>query len=147
MVIAGPGLDSAYGKKMQQLVLESPQLRDAVFFPGMLAGYAKWGAFYSSEAFILPSHQENFGIAVVEAMACGKAVLISNKVNIWREIIDAGAGMVEDDTLQGIESLLSKWLNLSNNEKTIMADKTIKAYKKSFSIVPASLKFYEMLIS
>ncbi|MEO6639327.1 MAG: glycosyltransferase, partial [Ferruginibacter sp.] len=66
LVIAGPGLDTPYGKQMQLLVELTPSLRESVFFPDMLTGPAKWGAFYASEAFILPSHQENFGIAVVE---------------------------------------------------------------------------------
>lgn len=56
--------------------------------------------------FILPSHQENFGIAVVEALGCGKPVLISNKVNIWREIDSDNAGWVADDTYEGCLSLL-----------------------------------------
>ena len=56
----------------------------------MLTGNLKWGAFAAADAFMLPSHQENFGIAVVEALACGIPVLISNKINIWREIVDDG---------------------------------------------------------
>ena len=91
-MIAGPGLDTAFGREMRQLAESlcpqpstlTPQ--PAVFFPDMLTGDAKWGALYGCEAFVLPSHQENFGIAVVEALACGKPVLISNQVNIWREI-------------------------------------------------------------
>ena len=41
---------------------------------GMLQGEAKWSAFRAAEVFCLPSHQENFGIVVVEALACGKPV-------------------------------------------------------------------------
>ena len=52
---------------------------DRVTWPGMLRGDMKWGAFYAAEAFILPSHQENFGIAVAEALGCGRPVLISDK--------------------------------------------------------------------
>ncbi|MGH1559632.1 glycosyltransferase [Caulobacter segnis] len=49
-----------------------------------MKGDAKWGAYRGADAFILPSHQENFGIVVAEAMACGATVLITSKVNIWR---------------------------------------------------------------
>jgi glycosyltransferase involved in cell wall biosynthesis len=76
----------------------------------MLLGELKWGALYSAEALVLPSHQENFGIVVVESIACGVPVLISNKVNIWREIAADGAGLVANDNLSGtIELLQSGW--------------------------------------
>ena len=83
---------------------------------GMLSGAAKWGALYGCEAFVLPSHQENFGIAVVEALACGKPVLISDQVNIWREIVEDGAGIAEADTEEGVEKLLRKFLNARKDE-------------------------------
>ena len=54
-----------------------------------------------AEAFVLPSHQENFGIAVVEALACGVPVIISDKVNIWPEIAQDEAGIVKADTAEG----------------------------------------------
>ncbi len=127
LVIAGPGLETAHGKKMQELAASRcPPAHEgdgrknlhedppAIFFPGMLAGDAKWGAFHGCEAFALPSHQENFGIAVVEALACGKPVLISDQVNIWREIDAAGAGLVETDTEEGVLNLLSRWGSASN---------------------------------
>ncbi|MGZ4090888.1 MAG: glycosyltransferase, partial [Bacteroidia bacterium] len=65
LVIAGPGLETAFGKKMIKLCNSFDHLKNLVFFPGMLSGDVKWGALYNCEAFILPSHQENFGIAVV----------------------------------------------------------------------------------
>jgi glycosyltransferase involved in cell wall biosynthesis len=46
LVVAGPGLDTPYGQRMQAIVASAPVLRDAVLFPGMLTGDAKWGAFY-----------------------------------------------------------------------------------------------------
>ncbi len=110
LVIAGPGLDSRYGQGLRQAAAELPA--SVVFFPGMLTGDAKWGAFYGCESFVLPSHQENFGIAVVEALACSKPVLITNKVNIWREVIANGCGLVADDTLKGTQELLERWIDL-----------------------------------
>ena len=73
--------------------------------PGMLQGDMKWGALNAAEVFCLPSHQENFGIAVAEALGCGTPVLISDKVNIWREIEADGAGLVDDDTVDGTSEL------------------------------------------
>ena len=72
----------------------------------MLKGDAKWGSLFASEAFVLPSHQENFGIAVAEALACGRPVLLADKVNIAEEIADDGAGLMELDTPDGTLRLL-----------------------------------------
>jgi glycosyltransferase involved in cell wall biosynthesis len=97
----------------------------------MLEGDAKWGAFYCCEAFVLPSHQENFGIAVVEALACDKPVLISSKVNIWREISEDNAGIVEEDTLEGVRRLLRIYLsNFTNKTKR----SSYNCFKKYFRI-------------
>jgi glycosyltransferase involved in cell wall biosynthesis len=111
----------------------------------MIQGDAKWGALYGCEAFILPSHQENFGIAVVEAMACNKPVLISNKVNIWREIENANAGIVEEDTLDGANQLFYKWEQLSLNEQIEMGNNGFKVYRQEFSAKASSEKFVQVL--
>ena len=135
LVIAGP-LDSEYAFAMQRLAadLKTPN----VLFLGMLQGDAKWGALYGSEAFVLPSHQENFGIAVVEALACGKPVLISDQVNIWREIEDAGAGLVRPDTLNGTCELLTRFGNVSPQDKKQMAVSARNCFKQHFDIQAAA---------
>jgi glycosyltransferase involved in cell wall biosynthesis len=145
LVIAGPGIETDYGKKMLQMVEESGMLKQSVVFPGMLSGKAKWGAFYACEAFVLPSHQENFGIAVVEALACGKPVLISNQVNIWREIMEGEAGIVEDDTLAGTGQLLDKWIQLSPEEKGMMGRHAQNVFIQNFTIRNAAKKFSQYL--
>jgi glycosyltransferase involved in cell wall biosynthesis len=83
----------------------------------MLDGEQKWGAIGCSEVFVLPSHQENFGIVVAEALACRVPVLISNKINISREVQSEAAGFVETDTLAGTEALLQQWIGLSPQER------------------------------
>jgi glycosyltransferase involved in cell wall biosynthesis len=88
-----------------------------VHWPGLITGDAKWGAFHAGETFVLPSHQENFGIAVAEALGCSRPVLISDQVNIWPEIYADGAGLVEPDTLDGTRKLLQRWLALSSEER------------------------------
>jgi glycosyltransferase involved in cell wall biosynthesis len=138
LVIAGPGLETAYGQQMQQLAATLPKA--IVFFPGMLTGDAKWGAFYNCEAFVLPSHQENFGIAVVEALACGKPVLISNQVNIWREITTTGGGLADDDTLPGIQRLLTSWCQLTAAQQQAMGKQASATYQTYFAVGPAAAK-------
>jgi glycosyltransferase involved in cell wall biosynthesis len=111
----------------------------------MLSGKAKWGAIYGCQAFILPSHQENFGIAVVEALSCEKAVLISNQVNIWKEIEESGAGIAADDTVEGTIQLLESWFRLSKNQQTDMGLKAGDTYKKYFAIEQATVRLYKAM--
>jgi len=75
-------------------------IEDRLFWPVMVTGDAKWGRL-RSEAFILPSHQENFGIASGRGFGCGKPVLLADKVNIAEDIAEDGAGLMELDTPEG----------------------------------------------
>jgi len=154
LVVAGPGWDSDYGREVRALIDEAnrsiastehrtlPTANSAcVHAVDMLQGDAKWGALYGCEAFVLPSHQENFGIAVVEALACGKPVLISNQINIWREIAEDGAGMVEEDTEGDVEKLLRQFLDARRAEsgdlRAEARSKPRECYLKRFAIGPA----------
>jgi glycosyltransferase involved in cell wall biosynthesis len=105
LVFAGPCEDSRFEDQLRQRAHGLP-----VTFTGPLYGDDKWAALASAEAFVLPSHQENFGIAVTEALAAGVPVLISQRVNIWREIVQDQAGFAEPDTLDGTVRLLEQWL-------------------------------------
>lgn len=101
---------------------------------GMLMAECKWGALYAAEAFALPSHQENFGIAVAEALACATPVLISDKVNIWREIERDGAGFVAPDTADGARSLLRAWTALDAPARARMSAAARACFESRFDI-------------
>ena len=135
LVMAGPSADADYLRRLQQMAAGSG---DSIIFPGMLTGNLKWGALSSADAFVLPSHQENFGIAVAEALACGTPVLISNKVNIWREIEADGAGYVEDDNLAGTTTLLRRWLDTSPDGRTAMKQSAANCFMNRFEIERAT---------
>jgi glycosyltransferase involved in cell wall biosynthesis len=102
--------------------------------PGMLEGEMKWGAFHAAEAFALPSHQENFGVAVAEALACSLPVLISNKVNIWREIVAQNAGFAESDDASGTLRLLQNWIALSSAQRASMRENARCCFDEHFEV-------------
>ena len=133
LVIAGPGLETSFGKKMQILASRICPA-GSVLWPGMLTGDAKWGALYRAQAVVLSSHQENFGIAVVEALACGLPVLISKQINIWREIAEDHAGLVGHDTREGTEGLFRNWVQLSEEDKAAMKMAAKASYEKRYGI-------------
>lgn len=89
LVIAGP--DYGMRKRIEAWV-RAQHVADRVTFTGMLRGEEKLAALVDADLFVLPSYSENFGIAVIEALACGLPVLISDRVNIWREIVEDGGG-------------------------------------------------------
>ena len=132
LVIAGP--DQTGWVSQLKTLATACGVADKIFWPGMLSGNAKWGAFHACEAFVLPSHQENFGIVVAEALGCSKPVLISNKVNIWREILSDRAGLVENDDIDGTEMLLRRWLRMPDNEKSEMVSRSLATFMNRFTV-------------
>ena len=132
LVMAGPDPEGYRAQLERQA--EQRGIASRISWTGMIKGDVKWGAYNSAEVFILPSHQENFGVSVAEALACRVPVLISNKVNIWREIAAENAGLVADDTLEGTTGLLSKWLDLSALERERMGQNGLACFRKHFHV-------------
>jgi glycosyltransferase involved in cell wall biosynthesis len=113
---------------------EESGISGRVHWPGMIEGDLKWGALRTCDALVLPSHSENFGIAVVESLAVGRPVLISNQVNIWPKIESDGAGLVDDDTPEGTERLLRRWFALPPLERAIMAGQSRPCFERHFTM-------------
>jgi len=104
LLIAGPD-DDGYGEKVVRWLKEEGVIANATL-AGMLQGEEKLEAFYKSKVFVLPSYSENFGISVLEAMACGLPVAISNKVNIWDDVLKANAGLVSACDVEGFTKII-----------------------------------------
>ena len=92
LLLAGPD-NEGYGVKVRKWIAEKG-IGGQVTFTGMLHGKMKLAVMQDAAVFVLPSYTENFGISVVEAMACGLPVIISDKVNIWREVAGAGRRLI-----------------------------------------------------
>lgn len=126
LVMAGPD-QQQWSAELQQTAVRAG-IATRIHWPGMVTGDAKWGAFYGAEAFILPSHQENFGIAVAESMACGRPVLLADKVNIAEDIANDGAGFMEADTPEGTLNLLQRWIATSPQDRERMAQQALRSF-------------------
>lgn len=145
LVMAGPG-HSSYIENLKNLAKEVG-VEKRVFWPGMVSGDVKWGAFYNSEAFILPSHQENFGIVLAEALACGLPILTTCEVNIFQEIEKFKAGLISSDDVYGTVAIYDKFMKMKAQEKMELRKNSVECFGKCFNIVGASKRFAELIIS
>ncbi|MCC6680127.1 MAG: glycosyltransferase [Phycisphaeraceae bacterium] len=108
VLIAGPGPD----QYVEQLRLRARQrgVAQQVTFVGEVYGRLKLSLYQAADAFVLPTSQENFGLVLVEALACGTAVVTTRGTDIWAELEAAGALVVEQKAqaiARAIESLLA----------------------------------------
>lgn len=122
LVFAGPCADASLEARLRA---RAEGLR--VTFTGPLYGDDKWAALAAADVFALPSHQENFGVAVAEALASGLPVLISQRVNIWREIVEDGAGYAEADDVEGTVRLLERWQTADQDAMRLAARRCFAA--------------------
>jgi glycosyltransferase involved in cell wall biosynthesis len=136
LVMAGP--DQVEWRADLEKLSERLGVADQVIWTGMLQGDAKWGAIRTSQFFFLPSHQENFGVVVAEALACGIPALISNKINIWREVQESGAGLVAADTEAGAIELLDSWISLGETGQDQMRSEAVPCFEEKFEITSAT---------
>ena len=143
LVIAGP--DQVSLTLALKMLAEKLGVGSRVHWPGMLEGDLKWGAFRSAEAMILPSHQENFGIVVAESMACSTPVLISDKVNVWREVVSSHAGLVEPDTLNGTLNLIRRFAALSDVERVMMRNAARQGFLTHFAMEVTAPDFLQLI--
>jgi glycosyltransferase involved in cell wall biosynthesis len=132
LVVAGPSEDGFFA---DELVRTSGEFADRITWAGMISGDLKWGALRVADALILPSHQENFCMVVAEALAVGTPVLITDKVNLWREVEDDRVGKVSTDDLFGIRFLMREWKNPSFSK---LASNARTCFEKRFRINTAA---------
>jgi glycosyltransferase involved in cell wall biosynthesis len=139
LVFAGPDSNPAYRRSLEKLIARTCPA-GSVTWTGLLTGDLKWGAFRAAEVFALTSHQENFGIAVAEALACGVPVLLSNQVNIWREIEHDQAGLIENDDDDGARALLDRWLAMDDVARAEMRANARQCFLTRFDVRNTSVQ-------
>ena len=114
LVIAGPD-EAGYLGQIRALA-RSLGLDDRVIFTGLITGEEKIRLLYSADLFILPSHSEGFPMSVLEAWACGLAVVATRECNV-PDVSAAQAGWECDATLESLEHALEAALDASDAER------------------------------
>jgi len=143
LIMAGP--DQIGWQKTLEAIVQKLGLESRIIFTGMLNGESKRGALQAADAFILPSHQENFGMAVAEALSFGVPVLISNRINIAADIEKDRAGYVAGDDLAGTTSLIERWCDTPTPQKEAMRLNAKKCFVDRFEINRAVDSLLEIL--
>jgi glycosyltransferase involved in cell wall biosynthesis len=108
LLIAGPG-DKDYLKQLKELATQLG-VQSTTHFLGMVRGELKLSLYQLADVFVLPTHQENFGLVLPEALVCGTPVVTTRGTDIWRELADAGAMIVDNEPAHlagAIEKLLA----------------------------------------
>jgi glycosyltransferase involved in cell wall biosynthesis len=108
LVMAGGG-EAAYERRLKQLA-ETSGLRGNITWVGYLSGAQKWSAFAASQAYILPSFSESFGIAAAEALVAGMPALLSSRIPFAPEAASHGGARLIDLTVSSVRGGLEKVL-------------------------------------
>jgi glycosyltransferase involved in cell wall biosynthesis len=141
LVLAGPELHPEFSSICRNLI-QQMGLCDGVdvIWTGNLDHDLKWAALESADALVLPSHQENFGYVVAEALAAGTPVLISDKVNLFREVVADGAGMAAADDAEGTRKLIEIYRSWSLEDRQRLSTAARKSFMARYQIEAAALR-------
>ncbi len=139
LILAGPlECDSAQIRALRRLA----QGDETIHWTGMLEGELKWGALRAADALVLPSHQENYGMVVAEACSVGLPVLLTRKVNLWREIEEGGAGFAEKDDQEGVDRMILRW---KEGSLPNCASSARRCFEQSLHVSRAARKLIELM--
>lgn len=137
LVVAGNG-DESFVARLREQAQRLGVQRD-VIWAGFLEGEEKQAMFAAADVFVLPSYSENFGIAVVEAMASGLPVIVSDQVGIHHDVTRAGAGLVVRCDANEVSGAVVQMLSDCEARSQIARNAVLLAKKFSPEVVSETL--------
>jgi len=141
--IAGEG-DNAYISELKELT-KKRGVEDIVKFVGGVYGQDKWRLFAESSLFVLPTHSENFGIVVAEALACGVPV-ITTKGTPWADLEEYGCGWWTEIGTMPTVNAINDFLSKSQAQLEEFGKRGRLLVEKKYSAEFISGHFYNMYI-
>lgn len=147
LVLVGPDPDG-YEAHLRALS-ERLGVNHRVVFIGMLTHELKLAAFIDAELFVLPSYAENFGAVITEALACGLPVVMSDQVNIHREIAAAGAATVVQCSVESVAAGIASALSdtTAHGRIATLGPALVRAHYTWEAIIPTLVARYADVIA
>lgn len=146
ILVAGEG-DADYVAEMKRMI-EDNGLQDIVQLIGGVYGEEKWHLFQSSDFFVLPTHSENFGLAIAESLASGTPV-ITTVGTPWHDLNDTNSGAWIEIGTQPLVETLRRFLALSDDELEAMGRNGRRLIEEKYSahvMAKEMMEVYETLI-
>jgi glycosyltransferase involved in cell wall biosynthesis len=147
LVLAGSG-DPAYEAELRTQI-EALGIEQDVIFTGFVEGEAKTALLADSDLFVLPSYSENFGVVVVEAMAGGLPVIISDQIGLADDIARAEAGLVVPCRIEPLVEAMRSLVSEPNRRRLLAVQARELAWQR-YSLEGATqslIELYENLIT
>lgn len=133
--------EEEYRRKIKELIAKLG-VGVTVSFEGPLYGRDKWQAFRDADYFILPSHSENFGIVVAEALVSGLPVITTDQTP-WGFLAQSGAGWICGTSVQEIEKAITTAISLSDEQRALMG-KSAREVARSYDWELIACRYHEV---
>lgn len=130
ILVAGEG-DADYVEAMKRMICDRG-LQDIVQLIGGVYGDEKWRLFQTSDFFVLPTHSENFGLAIAESLASGTPV-ITTVGTPWSDLNCSEAGAWIEIGTEPLVETLRRFLSLSEDELETMGRNGRKLIETKYS--------------
>ena len=130
-LLAGP--NNTYKDVLKKIACKL-LINNKIIWSDAISGNLKWATLKKSQGMVLPSHGENFGVSLIEALLMKKPVITTNKVNIYNKIKIFKAGVITKNNVNSFAAGINKYLTLSNNQKKKMKQQAYKCYRCYFNL-------------
>jgi glycosyltransferase involved in cell wall biosynthesis len=146
LIIAGSG-EPAYVEALEELA-KVRGIANHTHFVGLVTGDLKLSLYQACDLFVLPTHQENFGLVLPEAMACGTPVVTTRGVDIWPEL-EAGGGVITENTPEVLANQIAMLLDDREAlvERGRLGQEYVRSWLDSHRVTQSYVELYREAIA